>query len=66
MYVSVVCLMGEGQLCKMKRSGRPSVITKDMKDRVNAHVRENKGFIIDELCEVFPYVSHVICENVTV
>jgi hypothetical protein len=31
------------------RSGRPSVITKDLKDRVDAHIHENRQFTIDEL-----------------
>jgi hypothetical protein len=65
----VVCLMGEGQMCTMKRarSGRPSVITEDLKNRVDVHVRENERFTIDELHEVFPYVLRsVLYETVTV
>jgi hypothetical protein len=37
--------------------GCPSIITKDLKDRVDAHVHENRQFAIDKLHEVFPYVS---------
>jgi hypothetical protein len=49
------------------RCGRPSVITKDLKDRVDAHVCENRRFTTDELHEVFPYVSRsVLYETVTV
>jgi hypothetical protein len=29
----------------------------DLKDRVEAHIRENRGFVIDGLREDFPYVS---------
>jgi hypothetical protein len=48
-------------------SGHPSVITEDLKDRVDAQVRENSRFAIDEIHEVFPYVSQsVLYETVTV
>jgi hypothetical protein len=36
------------------RSELPSAITEDLKDRVDAHIRENRRFTIDELHEVFP------------
>jgi hypothetical protein len=39
------------------QSGRLSGISEDLKDRVDAHILENRRFIIDELYEVFPYVS---------
>jgi hypothetical protein len=49
------------------QSGRPPVITEDLKDKVDAHVRENRRFTTDELHEVFPYVSRtVLYESVTV
>jgi hypothetical protein len=49
------------------RSGCPSVITEDLKDRVDAHVCENRRFTIDKFHEVFPYVSRsVLYEIVTV
>jgi hypothetical protein len=49
------------------RSGRPSVITENLKDKVDAHVRDNRQFTTDELHEVFPYVSRsVLYETVTV
>jgi hypothetical protein len=64
-------VMNEGNVCKCcclfnggrtdvqseAHSGRSSVITEDMKDRVDAHVYENRSFTIDVLDEVFPYVS---------
>jgi hypothetical protein len=64
-------VMNEGNVCKWcclftggradvhnkVHSGCLSVITEDMKDRVDAHVCENRSFTIDELHEVFPYVS---------
>jgi hypothetical protein len=42
------------------RSGGPSVITEDLKDRVDAYVRENRRFTIDELRGVFPYISRSV------
>jgi hypothetical protein len=42
------------------RSGPLSVITEDLKDRVDAQVRENWRFTVDELDEVFPYVSRSV------
>jgi hypothetical protein len=49
------------------QSGYLSVITKDLKDGVDAHVCENWQFTIDELHEVFPYVPRsVLYEIVTV
>jgi hypothetical protein len=49
------------------RSGLPSVITEDLKDREGVHVRGNRRFVIDELHEVFPYVSRSgLYETVTV
>jgi hypothetical protein len=52
----------------MKRElDAPSLITEDLKDRVDGHVRENRRFTIDKLHEVFPYVSRsVLYEIVTV
>jgi hypothetical protein len=48
-------------------SGRLSVITKDLKDRVDAHIHEIRRFTTDELHEVFPYVLQtVLYETVTV
>jgi hypothetical protein len=35
------------------KSGRPSYITEDLKDEVDAHVRVNMRFAVDELHEVF-------------
>jgi hypothetical protein len=49
------------------RSGLPSVITEDLKDRERVHVRGNRRFVIDERHEVFPYVSRsVLNKTVTV
>jgi hypothetical protein len=39
------------------RSGRPSIITEDLKDKVGVHIRKNRRFTIDELHEVSPNVS---------
>jgi hypothetical protein len=41
------------------RFGRSSVITEDLKSRVDAYVHENRRFTIDELHEVFLYVSQL-------
>jgi hypothetical protein len=49
------------------RFRRSSVITEDLKDRVDAQVREKMRFIIDELRAVFLYVSRtVLWDTVTV
>jgi hypothetical protein len=49
------------------RSGCLSVITEDLKERVDAHFYENSQVTNDELHEVLPYVSRsVIYEAVTV
>jgi hypothetical protein len=48
------------------RSGCPSVITKDLKDRVDAHVCDNRQLTVYELHEVFPCVSRSVYEIVTV
>jgi histone-lysine N-methyltransferase SETMAR len=64
-------VMNKGNVCKWcclfnggradvhneAQSGRLSVITEDLKGRVDAHVCESGRFTIDELHEVFPYVS---------
>jgi hypothetical protein len=43
-----------------------SVITKDLKNRVDAHINENRRFTIDEFHEIFPYASQsVLYETVT-
>jgi hypothetical protein len=45
---------------------KPSVNTEDFKDRVDAHVHENRQFTNDELHEVFPCVyQSVLYETVT-
>jgi hypothetical protein len=47
--------------------GRPSLITEDVKDSVDAHIRENMRFTVDELHEILPYIScSVFYESVTV
>jgi hypothetical protein len=49
------------------RCRRPSVITEDMKDRVEARARQNRRFTIDELHEDSAFVSlFVLYEIVTV
>jgi hypothetical protein len=45
------------------RSGRPPISTEDLKDMVHAHIRENKRFTVDELHEVFPFVSQSTQES---
>jgi hypothetical protein len=38
-----ICLMGgRRDVHKYAQSGRPSVITEDLKDRADAHIRENR------------------------
>jgi hypothetical protein len=61
--------MGEGRrdVHNEARSGHPSVITDDLKERDDAHVPENRRLTIHELHKVFPHVSRtVIFETGTV
>jgi hypothetical protein len=46
--------------------GHPSVITGDLKDRVEAHIHENTQFITNEPNEVFPYVSQSVLNKTVI
>ena len=49
-----------------ERSGRPSVNTDDLIQKVDCKVRENRRFTISSLCKEFPAVSRsVVYEIVT-
>ena len=49
-----------------ERSGRPSVITNALKQKLNRIIRENRHFTISEVYEHCPEVSHtVVYETVT-
>ena len=49
-----------------ERSGRPSVITDALKQKVNRIIRENRHFTINEVCEQCPEVFRtVVYEIVT-
>jgi transposase len=39
-----------------ERSGRPSLITEDLKNMTNQHIRTNRHFTVDEIHEIFPLV----------
>ena len=43
-----------------ERSGRPSVITDALKQKVNRIIRENRRFAISEVYEQYPEVSRTI------
>ena len=43
-----------------ERSGRPSVITDELKQKVNGIIRENRHFPISEVYEQCPEVSRTI------
>ena len=43
-----------------QRSGRPSVITDALKQKVNRIIRENRRFAISEVYEQYPEVSRTI------
>ena len=43
-----------------ERSGRPSVITDALKQKVSRIIRENRHFTIREVCEQCPEVSRVL------
>jgi hypothetical protein len=49
--------MGEGQMCTIKCDLDLSVTARDLKDRVDAHIHENRRFVISQLHKVFSYVS---------
>ena len=49
-----------------ERSGRPSVITDALKQKVNRIIRENRHFTISEVYQQYPEVSRtVVYETVT-
>jgi hypothetical protein len=37
-----------------EQSGRPSLITEDLKNRIDQHIRANRSFTLDEIHEKFP------------
>lgn len=47
-----------------KRSGRPSVVTDDLVEKVNAKVRENRRFTISEISIQFPEVSRALIHEI--
>ena len=54
------CIMftnGRSDVHDAERSGRPSVITDALKQKVNRIIRENRHFTISEVYERFPEVS---------
>ena len=50
--------MGEQDVHDVEGSGRPSVITDALKQKVNRIIRENRHFTISEVYEQCPEVSH--------
>ena len=50
---------GETDVHNAERSGRPSVITDAMKQKVNRIIRENRHFAIREVYEQCPEVSRI-------
>ena len=55
-----------GRTDDAERSGRPSVITDALKEKVKHIIRENRHFTISEVYEQCPGVSHtVVYEIVT-
>ena len=58
---------GRTDVHDVERSGRPSVITDALKQKVNSIIRENRHFTISEAYEQCPEVSRaVVYETVTV
>jgi hypothetical protein len=39
-----------------ERSGRPSLITEDLKNKINQHIRGNRRFTLDKVHENFPQI----------
>jgi len=57
---------GRTDVHDVERSGRPSVITDALRQKVNRIIRENRHFTISEVYEQCPEVSHtVVYETVT-
>lgn len=42
------------------RSGRPSVVTDELVQRIDEKIRENRGLSISELSEQFPQISRTV------
>ncbi|GBN00672.1 hypothetical protein AVEN_201173-1 [Araneus ventricosus] len=47
-----------------ERSGRPSVITEDLVQKVNGKVQEYRGFKISSLSNEFPQVSRSVLHGI--
>ena len=57
---------GRTDIHDAERSGRPSVITDALKQKVNRIIRENRHFTISEVYQQYPEVSRtVVYETVT-
>jgi hypothetical protein len=48
-----------------EKSGRPSLITEDLKKRTDQHIRTNRRFTLDEIHEKFPQISRSVNFNQT-
>jgi hypothetical protein len=48
-----------------ERSGRPSFITEDLKNRIDQHIKTNWHFTLDEIHEKFHQISHSVNFNRT-
>ncbi|GFX77838.1 HTH_48 domain-containing protein [Trichonephila clavipes] len=53
-------IMSDGMMHDEERSGRPSVITDELIQKVDCKVKENRRFTISSLAEKFPAVSRSV------
>jgi len=55
---------GRTNVHEEERSGRPSVITDDLAEKVNTTIRGNRRFTISELSLEFPLVSRPVIYHI--
>jgi hypothetical protein len=51
---------GRTNVLDEERSGRPSLITEDLKNRIDQHIRTNRRFTLDGIHEKFPQISRSV------
>jgi hypothetical protein len=74
-YHQLIAVYGEGVMnesnvrkwCQMfneERSGCPSLMTKDLENRIDQHIRTNTRIILDEIHKKFPQISHSLIHEI--
>lgn len=57
---------GRPKVHEERRSGRPSLITEDLKTRIEQHIRTNRRFTLHEIHEKFPQISHSLIHEIVI